>query len=190
MVSLLSAAALGSVCFAEEGKPVSLTPEEVHAKRKQARAELMVPSLDGIRGIAYRVVGYKNSEPYEKQMSAKLEQLRVPLFKAVELKEGQGPVDAVVQISFYKTGNNTIGEMTVTQWTTLMRSPRSQVRAVTYSDKVFLPGHKPEHAIDQLTDQFVMDFLKANQKNTASKSTKKGSLEASGGGSSKKAKAK
>lgn len=184
VISLISLQALCLPGFAakEETTALPLSLEEIHAKRKEARSQLMVPSLDGIRGIAYRVVGLKTPDSYEKQMLTRLEQLQLPLFKATELKEGDAPVDAIVQVAFYKTGNNTIAEMSVTQWVSLARSPRTRVRAVTYNDKLFLSGHNPGQAVEKLTDQFVVDFLKANQKQTARAATKsrKGSMEASG----------
>ncbi|HEY9785609.1 MAG TPA: hypothetical protein V6D17_09430 [Candidatus Obscuribacterales bacterium] len=185
--SLVSSTIFGSACLAapeeakgtKEPQAVPLTMEEIKTKRKEARETLMLPSLEGVRGIAYRVIGYRNFEPLEKQLAAKLQQLDVPLFPASQLKEGDKPIDAIVQVSYYKTGNNTIAEMTVTQWASLLRSPKTKVRAVTYHDKLFLPGNRPEQALNELSDQFVIDFLKANQK-APEKGPQKASAEASG----------
>lgn len=142
--------------------PLSL--EEIAARRKTIREELMMPSLAGIRNISYRVVGYKNFEPLDKLMGSKLAQLNVSATPLVQIKDEQKPFDALVQISFAKSGNNTIAELKVTQWVSLLRNSKLAVRAVTYSDKAYLPGNKAEQAVEQLTNEFVVDFLKANQK--------------------------
>lgn len=172
--SLLLVSTISSICsvpaaFADhyEVGNAPLSMEEIKAKRKEAREELMVPSLDGIRGIAYRVVGYKDFEPLESTLASKLKETGVPLFLATKLKGGEEPVDAILQISFYKTSSHTIADLTVTQWVSLLRDPKSKVRAVTYSDKVFISSHNPKEAIEQLGQDFVNDFLRANSKSTA-----------------------
>lgn len=141
-----------------------MSVEEVARKRRAVREEVMLPSLSGIRGIAYRVVGFKDYLPLEKVMSGKLAALtitKIPLMKA------DGPYkdcDAVVQITFSKLASHTIAELKVTQFASLVRDPKITVKAVTYSNKVFSAGHNPEEAVAQLCDEFVIDFLKANQK--------------------------
>ena len=154
-----------------------LSPDEVAQRRRAVREELMLPSLSGIRGIAYRVVGFKDDRPLEKYMAGKLEQLaitKIPLAKADGFYKD---CDAVVQITFSKAGAHTIAELKVTQFVNLVRNPRIKVRAVTYSDKVYSVGLKPEQAIEQLCNEFVVDFLKANQKGF---DPEKGSKEPSG----------
>ena len=90
--------------------------------------------------------------------------------------------DALVQITFVKTGVHTIGELKVTQWVSLDRNPDIHLRAVTYSEKAYVSGNDTKLAINQLTDRFIVDFTKANKqsfviphmdkKNTKSKSNK------------------
>lgn len=182
--SLLLVSTISSICslpaaFADhhEVGNAPLSIDEIKAKRKEAREELMVPSLDGIRGIAYRVVGYKDFEPLENILGGKLKETGVPLFLATKLKGGEEPVDAILQISFFKTSSHTIADLSVTQWVSLLRDPKAKVRAVTYSDKVFIASHNPKEAVEQLSQDFVNDFLRANSKSTAK--GKKESREAS-----------
>ncbi len=161
------------IAAAEETKaPLSL--DEILEKRRSIRQELMVPSLEGIRGVAYRVVGYKSFEPLEKSMGDKLVHLGVPVVRLLDMKEGQKPVDAIVQITFFKAGNFNIGELTAVQWVSLLRNPKIKVRAVTYKDRMVLQHGKPLPAVESLTNQFVIDFLKANQKPASSEAVKPG----------------
>lgn len=178
LLSALMTASTGA-CMSADASKAPLSLEEIQTKRKETRDRLMVPSLEGIRGIAYQVIGYKNSEPLEKQMEKRLAPAGVPAFLGRKLKEGEGPVDAMVLISFYKPSPNvTLGELKVVQWTSLVRSPKSKIRSVTYGDKAYVQGDKPDEILAKLTDQFVLDFLKANQTKTAK--TSKKSKEASG----------
>lgn len=166
LASLLLVASLGAAvatpALAENAPTVPLSLEEIQAKRKEARETLMVPSLEGIRGIAYRVVGYKNFQPLEDEMGGILKETGVPLFVATKLKPGDSPVDAILQITFYQTANHTIAELSLRQWVSLLRDPKAKVQAVTYSDKVFLAAHEPKQAVSKLSQDFVHDFLKAN----------------------------
>ena len=109
----------------------------------------------------------------------------MPLFVATKLKPGDAPVDAILQITFYKTANHTIAELSVRQWVSLLRDPKSKVQAVTYSDKVFLTAHEPKEAVTKLGQDFTRDFLKANSGKSSAKSGKDDKREAS---DSKKAK--
>lgn len=181
----LGAAAVAMPAQAENAPSVPLSMEEIQAKRKEARETLMVPSLEGIRGIAYRVVGFKNFEPLESELGGILKETGVPLFVATKLKPGDAPVDAILQITFYKTANHTIAELSVRQWVSLLRDPKSKVQAVTYSDKVFLTAHEPKEAVTKLGQDFTRDFLKANSGKPAAKAGKEDKREAS---DSKKAK--
>jgi hypothetical protein len=157
----------------ESAARLPLSIEEIAARRKAVREELMVPSLAGIRGIAYRVVGFKDFQPLEKIMAARLEHLSI---KKIQLMKADGQYkdcDAVVQITFSRAGAHTIAELKVTQFASLLRNPKIVVKAVTYSDKVYSLGHKPEESVEKLCDEFVVDFLKANQKGfDAEKSSK------------------
>ncbi|MCC6980092.1 MAG: hypothetical protein IT343_17370 [Candidatus Melainabacteria bacterium] len=192
--SLLLIASVGaSVCstaaLAESAPSLPLTMEEIKAKRKEARENVMVPSLGGIRGIAYRVVGYKDFEPLENELGKILKETGVPLHVATKLKPGDNPVDAILQITFYKTASHTVADLSVTQWVSLMRDPKTQIKAVTYSDKVWLSSHNPKEAIAQLGNDFVHDFLKANARSTA-RSSRKANREASDRRDSKESKSK
>jgi hypothetical protein len=144
--------------------PLPLSADEIASKRKAVRDELMVPSLAGIRGIAYRVVGFKDFQPLEKVMANKLSQLSITKIPLMKAEGNYKDCDAVVQITFSKLGSHTIAELKVTQFASLLRNPKIVVRAVTYSDKVYSMGYKPEESVDRLCNQFVIDFLKANQK--------------------------
>lgn len=163
---------MATAATAEDTKQ-SLTFEEILERRKSVRQELMLPSLEGIRGIAYRVVGYKDFEPLEKAMGKKLADLNMPIVRFVEMKEGQKPVDAIVQITFFKMAEYNMAELTVTQWVSLLRDPKKKVRAVTYKDRYVLPHGKPLDAVNNLTGQFVIDTLQANQKKSTADDTKK-----------------
>ncbi|MBX9721989.1 MAG: hypothetical protein K2X81_11380 [Candidatus Obscuribacterales bacterium] len=184
VVSLFSAASLSpALAAADESKTgLPLTLEQMTAKRKAVREELMLPSLAGIKTIAYRVVGYKNFEPLDKIMAGKLAKLDVPLTPLVKASNNT-KCDAIVQISFFKAGINNIAEIKVTQWVSLLRNPKVLVRAVTWSDKTYFVGNKPEDAVDQLSTEFVVDFLKANQK---SADAEKGAKTKEAGGKEKK----
>lgn len=152
---------------ADSPKTPSLSFEEILEKRKVVREELMLPSLEGIRGVAYRVVGYKDYEPLEKAMGLKLANLNMPTVRFVEMKEGQKPVDAIVQVTFFKVASFNVAELSVYQWVSLLRDPSKKVRAITYKDRLVVPHGKPLLAIEALTNDFVIDTLKANQKGTA-----------------------
>lgn len=184
LASLLLTASVGAAIVAapvqaENAPTVPLSMEEIQAKRKEARESLMLPSLEGIRGIAYRVVGYKDYAPLELELHGILKEAGVPLFVATKLKPGDSPVDAMLQITFYKTANHTIAELTLRQWVSLLRDPKSKVQAVTYTDKVFMAAHEPKEAVTKLGQDFVHDFLKANSTKSTSKSHKDSGREAS-----------
>ncbi len=180
---LLMASVAGAIgaapAQAENAPTVPLSMEEIQSKRREARESLMVPSLEGIRGIAYRVVGYKDYAPLESELGGILKETGVPLFVATKLKPGDNPVDAMVHITFYKTANHTIAELSVRQWVSLMRDPKSRVQAVTYSDKVFLTAREPKEAVTKLGQDFVRDFQKANTSKPSTKSSKGDRREAS-----------
>lgn len=155
-------AAFTSPAFAAGGANVP-SLEEIQAKRQEIREKLMLPSLVGLKSLAYRVVGFQDYQPLEKEMASKLKQLSMKIEPVMGMKNDRN-MDALVQITFVKTGMHTIGELKVTQWVTLDRDPRIHVKAVTYSEKTYLLGKRPETAVAELTQQFVVDCLKANQK--------------------------
>ncbi len=184
LASLLLVASIGATLGAapvqaENAPTVPLSLEEIQAKRKEARENLMLPSLEGIRGIAYRVVGYKDYAPLESELGGILKEAGVPLFVATNLKPGDSPVDAILHITFYKTANHTIAELSLRQWVSLLRDPKSKVQAVTYSDKVFLAAREPKEAVTKLGQDFVRDFKKANSEKSTAKSKNDGRREAS-----------
>ncbi|MBY0548262.1 MAG: hypothetical protein K2W95_13285 [Candidatus Obscuribacterales bacterium] len=162
-----------SACAADSPSTPLLSFEEILAKRKVVREELMLPSLEGIRGLAYRVVGYKDYEPLERAMGLKLANLNMPTVRFVEMKEGQKPVDAIVQVTFFKVANFNVAELSVYQWVSLLRDPSKKVRAITYKDRLVVPHGKPLLAVEALTNDFVIDTLKANQKSTAGNTSTK-----------------
>jgi hypothetical protein len=178
MASIVAAIG-GSPVKAAESPTVPLSLEEIQAKRREARESLMLPSLGGIRGIAYRVVGYKDYAPLELELHGILKDTGVPLFVATKLKPGDSPVDAILQITFYKTANHTIAELSVRQWVSLLRDPKSKVQAVTYSDKVFMAAREPKEAVTKLGQDFVRDFKKANSGKSTAKSKNDDGREAS-----------
>lgn len=152
--------------YGAETAKAPLSLEEVKSKRLAARQELMIPSLQGIRGLSYRVVGYKDAEPLDKAMAEKLVHLGVPTVRFFDMKEGQKPVDAIVQITFLKAGAFDVAELTAMQWVSLLRDPKLKVRAITYKSREIVPHGKPAAAVEALTDEFVIDFLKANKNAT------------------------
>lgn len=147
-----------------KGAGSALSLEEISAKRRTLREELMLPSLAGLQGIVYRVVGFKNYEPLEKHLAGKLAQLKIPAVPYLKAEAEKKPCDAILQISFFKTGSNTTGELKLIQWVSLLRNPKISVRAVTYDNKAFQRDARPETLIDELAGEFVLDYLKANQK--------------------------
>lgn len=151
------------------------TAEEIHVKRSSIRESLATPSLDGIRGFAYRTVGFANTERADKKLGSKFEQLGIPLFASGELKEGSEPVDALVQVSYVPLGKYAVTELTVTQWVSLLRSPKTKVRAVTYRNRVFAHTNVADNSITELANLFVIDFLKANKKTPQASSKKSAS---------------
>lgn len=150
--------------------PMSM--EEIASKRRSIREELMLPSLRGIKSISYRVVGYKDFQPLENLMASKLTELKLRQEALSQVKDKEKAFDAIVQISFLKSGNDSIAELKVIQWVSLLRDPSIKVRAVTYNNKTFFQG-KPEQAVEQLSNEFLIDYLKANQKTEEKKATAK-----------------
>ncbi len=152
-----------NMAFAADDK-LPFSAEEIVAKRQALREKTMLPSLSGIKSLSYRVVGFKNSEALEKLMGVKLSQLSLPSHPVVKMEELKKGCEAIVQVSFARVASSLIAELKVTQWVSLLRSPDKIVRAVTYSNKLYLADNKAEQAVEELTNQFVIDFLKANQK--------------------------
>ncbi len=156
----------------KDDKAAFPSAEEIHVKRSSIRESLATPSLDGIRGFAYRTVGFANAERADQKLGTKFEQLGIPLFASGELKEGSEPVDALVQVSYVPLGKYAVTELTVTQWVSLLRSPKTKVRAITYRNRVFAHANVGDNSITELANLFVIDFLKANKKSSPVSSKK------------------
>jgi len=154
-----------SFCLAaslENAQVTVPTLKEIRTMRQSAREALMLPSLVGIRGLAYGIVGVKDADPLEKQMSSKLSDLGIPIVRLADLADGAKPIDAIVEIRVKRTDTDTILDLIVTEWVSLLRSPKTQVRAVTYRNQMIVPGTKCDAAISELSNQFVVDYLTAN----------------------------
>ncbi|MBX9685195.1 MAG: hypothetical protein K2X27_00760 [Candidatus Obscuribacterales bacterium] len=149
---------------AAEEKKAPLSMDEIKERRRAIREEMMLPSLNGLRSLSYRVTGYSDYSPLEKKLGTKLQELKINIEPLLKMNADHKTCDAILQISFNRLASSTIAELKVTEWVSLMRNPKIMIQAVTYSNKVFLAGNKPEEAIDELANQFVIDFLKANQK--------------------------
>lgn len=161
---IFSACTLTAWSTGETAKVQLPSAEEIKSKRSAVREQLMLPSLAGIRGLAFNVIGFQNPDKAEKQMSDKLKQLSLPVSAFGELKEGSSTVDAMVHVHFIKLDKYAIGEMTVYQWASLLRSPKTNLRVITYRNRVFVPSTGGDQAITELCDQFIADFKKANSK--------------------------
>lgn len=162
-------ATCGGICPATAADSPGAVPsrEEIAGKRAEVREKLMVPSLAGIRGLAYGLVGFENADQLEKTMGEKLSKLAIKTTPFGQLKEGTEPVDALVHVHLMKLGKFAVAELSVSQWSTLARNPKSKVRAITYRNRVFVPAASGDQAVAELTDQLVSDFEKANKNATA-----------------------
>ena len=153
----------------EDSKVAIPTLKEIRTMRQSAREALMLPSLEGIRGLAYGIVGVKDAEPLEKQMSSKLSSMGIPIVRLDDLKDGVKPIDAIVEIKVERAGDDTVLDLIVTQWVSLLRSPKTQARAVTYRNHAIVPGTNLDTTVSELSNQFVADYLTANEKQHGNK---------------------
>jgi hypothetical protein len=139
--------------------------DDVRTKRVSARRDLMMNSLKGIRGLAYGAIHADGSAQLEKTMVQKLKQLEIPLHPFSTLKQGAKPIDGLLEVKISKVPNANYVQLNLIQWVSLLRQPRTEVRAVTYHDATLSDDADLNRAVDQLTEQFVVDVLKANQHN-------------------------
>lgn len=164
-VLLATAVPIGSLqCVqAEQTEKWSPNTDEVRTKRVSARRDLMMNSLKGIRGLAYGGIHADGSAQLEKTMVQKLKQLEIPLHPFSTLKQGAKPVDGLLEVKISKVPNANYVQLNLIQWVSLLRQPKTEVRAVTYHDATLSEDGDLNKAVDQLTEQFVIDVLKANQ---------------------------
>jgi hypothetical protein len=138
---------------------------DVGSKRKTARRELMLQSLRGIRGLAYGVVHAENPADLEKIMAKRLKQLDIPLHPFSTLKPGVKPVDALLEVKVMSVPTANYVQLGLFQWVSLLRPPKTEVRAITYHDSMLSAPEDLGKTVDELTNQFVIDVLKANEQN-------------------------
>jgi hypothetical protein len=146
--------------------------EELLTQRRNVRRELMLDSLKGIRGLGYGVIHADDTVTLNAMMQQKLKQLDISLYPFSALKPGVKPVDALLEIKVSKTPGANYVQINLFQWVSLIRPPKTEVRAVTYHDSLLSDDTDLDKSIAQLTDQFVIDFLRANQKSTITPKTK------------------
>jgi len=72
-------------------------------------------------------------------------------------------VDGLLEIKINKVPTANYVQINLIQWVSLLRQPRTEVRAVTYHDSMLSDDANLNKAVYQLTEQFVIDVLKANQ---------------------------
>ena len=148
----------------------TLTVEDVNAKRNTVRRDLMLNSLKDMRGLAYGAIHADNSTELEKTMLQELKQLDIPLHPFSRLKTGAKPVDGLLEVKVSKVPTANYVQLNLFQWVSLLRQPKTEVRAVTYHDGMLCDDAGIDDAVAKLTDQFVIDVLKANQKTSANTS--------------------
>lgn len=143
----------------------ALSIEELRAHRHTLRNDLMLPSLKGIRGLAYGIAGtYPEGFELHKAMENRLGQLSIPIKKIEELEPGvTKPVDGILQLKVLRAGSNSaLVELSLMQWVTLDRDSKNSVRAITYTDQSICGRSHIQESAAHLMDQFVIDFQKAN----------------------------
>ena len=170
--SLQSGQAEPTLAAATPAKPATPGAEEIRTRRHAVRRDLMLASLKNIRGLAYGVIHARNAPDLETAMEQKLKQLDIPLFPFKTLKSGMKPVDGLLEIKVTKVPTANYVQINLFQWVSLIRQPKTEVRAVTYHDAMLCEDADLNKAVSQLTEQFVIDALKANQSGGASPQAK------------------
>lgn len=145
--------------------------EEMRDHRQLLRETLMVPSLKGLRGISYGIPGHNPFPNLDKVVGTRLKQLPIPVHKIPGLKSGDTkPVDAILQLKVLAAGSNTtVVELTLTQWSQLVRNPKIQSRSITYTDQAVTHNSTVNDVAGKMVNQFVLDYLKANNEKNKSK---------------------
>lgn len=139
--------------------------EEMRGHRRVLRDDLMIPSLKGIRGIAFGVPGHSPKDSQlEQAIEGRLKQLPIVVKKYQELENGiSKPIDGFLQVKCLGAGREfAVVELTLTQWCNLARDPNINVRTITYTDQAVSSHAMLKHTAMSMVDQFVIDFQKAN----------------------------
>lgn len=165
-IALMSLLISSGAAFCEDkdaSKPLSI--EDMRAHRHTLRNDLMLPSLKGIRGLAFGIAGsYPEGLELHKAIETRLAQLGITIKKIEELEPGvTKPIDGVLQLKCLRAGSHSaLVEITLVQWVTLDRDPKNGVRAITYTDQTICGRNSIQETAAHLVDQFVIDFQKAN----------------------------
>jgi hypothetical protein len=149
----------------EEKKPLSI--EEMRTHRTSMRDELFLPSLKGIRGLAFGVAGsYPEGLELHKAIENRLKQLPILVKRIEELEPGvTKPVDGILQVKCLGAGARfALVELTLSQWCSLDRDPKVSIRTITYTDQAVCNRSLIKETADHLINQFVIDFQKVNNK--------------------------
>ncbi len=144
-------------------KPLSI--EEMRVHRTKMRDDLMLPSLRGIRGLAFGIAGaYPEGIELHKALENRLTQLSIPIKKLEDLEPGvTKPIDGVLQVKCLRTGKTSaLVEIFLTQWVTLDRDPKNGVRAITYTDQAVCGRNSIQETALHLINQFIIDFQRSN----------------------------
>ncbi|MBZ0186827.1 MAG: hypothetical protein K8F91_11325 [Candidatus Obscuribacterales bacterium] len=152
------------------------TMDEMRGHRQVLRKSLMVPSLEGIRGISYGVPGTHPFPDVEQVIETRLKQLPIPIAKISELQSGETkPVDGILQVKILGGGGDmNVVELTLTQWSQLVRNPDVKVKAVTYKDQAVTHRKVVRDTVGKMVNQFVLDYLQANHLKANEGKKKKG----------------
>ncbi|MBX3076954.1 hypothetical protein KF913_23795 [Candidatus Obscuribacterales bacterium] len=149
----------------EDKKPLSI--EEMRTHRTAMREELFLPSLKGIRGLAYGVAGsYPEGLELHKAIDNRLKQLPILVKRIEDLEPGvTKPIDGVLQVKCLGAGGRfALVELTLSQWCSLERDPKISVRTITYTDQAVCSHSLIKETADHLINQFIIDFQKVNNK--------------------------
>ncbi|MGD9680603.1 MAG: hypothetical protein AB7W16_05400 [Candidatus Obscuribacterales bacterium] len=138
--------------------------DDMRDHRQKLRKDLMIPSLQGLRGISYGIPGTHPFPDVEKVVETRLKQLPIPVSKIKELQSGETkPVDGILQVKILGGGGDmNVVELTVTQWAKLMRDPSVTVRSITYHDQAVTHRKVVRDTVGKMVNQFVLDYLQAN----------------------------
>jgi hypothetical protein len=176
----------------EDGRK-ELTLEEMRGHRQAMREELFLPSLKGIRGLAFGVAGsYPEGIELPKAIENRLKQLPILIKRYEELEPGvTKPIDGVLQVKCLGAGNRfAVVELTLSQWTSLVRDPSISTRTITYTDQAVCNRSLIKDTAVHLINQFIIDFQKSNAVSSSAKEPTKEAQKADDEPVGKKKKAK
>lgn len=145
----------------------AMSIEEMRTHRTAMREELMLPSLKGIRGLAFGVAGsYPEGLELHKAIDNRLKQLPILVKRIEELEPGvTKPIDGVLQLKCLGAGGRyALVELSLSQWCSLDRDPKINVRTITYTDQAVCSHALIKETADHLVNQFIIDFQKVNNK--------------------------